>query len=333
MNFSWEVYRELNPDLVKAGLKTPNDFVNHYIVHGKNEKRKYSVYQLYPDFNPSVYSHNYKDLIQFNVSQLELHWIKHGKKEGRDYKPIQPIQPIQPVKPLVLNKYSLINGIDIIYWINLDRSKDRRIIMENMLKNIKVPNKRISASDGKLLPNIKKNFIFNLSTSNQPPGVYGCLLSHLRAIQQFYESGKNIALILEDDISLDFMPYWNKNLSTIISQAPLDWDIIMMSYTNIDINRHRMLFNRWGPDIYSTMAYIINKRGAHKIMNLNKNGKWLINTKDPVADIVIYEKCNTYVYRYPYFTINEEMNSLIHNEHLALHNLSKNMTKAIWLNG
>jgi GR25 family glycosyltransferase involved in LPS biosynthesis len=326
MNFNWEVYRELNPDLVKGGLKTQFDFVNHYNVHGKTENRKYSVYQLYPDFNPVIYSQNYGDLGGLNLRQLELHWIKHGKNEGRSYKPKNPI------KLVTVNKYGLINGIDTIYWINLDRSKDRRVLMENMFKKIKVPNKRISASDGKLIPNIASNFIA-FTPKNQSPGVYGCLLSHLRTIKEFYISNKNIALVLEDDISLEFMPFWKRDIRTIIGQAPMDWDIIMLHYTDIDPNNHRNLYNRWKPNICSTMAYLINKRGAQKIMSLNKNGKWFIPVKDHVADVVVYNCCNTYIYRYAYFTINSKLNSLLHNEHLELHNRSKNMTKAIWLNG
>lgn len=324
MSFNWEVYKELNLDLEKAGLKTKQDFERHYIVHAKRDNRQYSLYQLYPDFNPINYSRNYDDLRGLSVYNLEAHWIKHGRKEGRKYQSIG--------KPAVTNKFTLINGVDIIYWINLDRSKDRKVLMDNILNNIKVKNKRISASDGNLIPNIKSNFI-TVVPNNQPNGVYGCLLSHLRTIKEFWDSKQNFALILEDDISLDFMKYWNKDLKTIIGQAPVDWDIIMISYTDTNPNNHINLYNRWNPTISSTMAYIINRKGCEKIMKLYKNDKWFINTKDHVADVVVYNNCNTYVYRYPYFTINSNINSLIHNDHLELHNKSKQLTRNIWING
>jgi GR25 family glycosyltransferase involved in LPS biosynthesis len=324
MSFNWEVYKELNQDLEKAGLKTKYDFERHYIVHGKKENRQYSLYKLYPDFNPIIYGRNYNDLRGLSVYNLEVHWIKHGRKEGRTYKPMGT--------PEITNKFSLINGIDIIYWINLDRSKDRRVLMENILKNIKVSNKRIIGSDGSLIPNIKSNFVFSIP-SNQPNGVYGCLLSHLRTINEIWNSKKSIALILEDDISLDFMRYWNKDLKTIIGQAPIDWDIIMISYTDTNPNNHINLYNKWNPTICSTMAYIINRKGCEKIMKMYKNDKWFINTKDHVADVVVYNNCKTYVYRYPYFTINSNINSLIHNDHLNLHNLSKHFAQKMWING
>lgn len=86
MSFNWIIYKELNPDLSLAGLNTQQDLEKHYIIHGKQEKRNTSVYQLYPDFNPTVYRNLYGDLKNLSNSELEIHWIVHGKKEGRNYK-------------------------------------------------------------------------------------------------------------------------------------------------------------------------------------------------------------------------------------------------------
>jgi hypothetical protein len=38
--FNWELYRNSNPDLVRAGLKTKEAFENHFINHGIKEGRK-----------------------------------------------------------------------------------------------------------------------------------------------------------------------------------------------------------------------------------------------------------------------------------------------------
>lgn len=46
MSFQWELYRDFNPDLVAAGLKTKRDFETHWRNHGCREGRKYSVIQL-----------------------------------------------------------------------------------------------------------------------------------------------------------------------------------------------------------------------------------------------------------------------------------------------
>lgn len=56
--------------------------------------------------------------------------------------------------------YSIINGIDFITWINLDRSNTRRLHMEDLLSNIPISNVRISAVDG-MNNSIRKSGKFN----------------------------------------------------------------------------------------------------------------------------------------------------------------------------
>ena len=45
--------------------------------------------------------------------------------------------------------YYKINFVDHICWINMDKSIQRKIHMEDILKNINIPNTRIQAIDGK----------------------------------------------------------------------------------------------------------------------------------------------------------------------------------------
>jgi hypothetical protein len=85
MSFNWKIYRELNPDLLKAGLNDQNKLSKHYLLHAKADKRLYSVYQLYPDFNPITYKEKYDDLKNMSIEDLELHWIKNGRYEKRSY--------------------------------------------------------------------------------------------------------------------------------------------------------------------------------------------------------------------------------------------------------
>jgi hypothetical protein len=80
MNFSWIIYRELNRDLITAGLKTKEEYERHFIRHGKNEGRKWNIYQIYPYFNPYIYINNYKQLNGLNIEQIELHWLNIGSK-------------------------------------------------------------------------------------------------------------------------------------------------------------------------------------------------------------------------------------------------------------
>ena len=63
MSFNWKVYKYLNSDLK---LSTPEEYEEHYLNNKKikknKDRRKSSVYDLYPDFNPIIYRKNYSDL-------------------------------------------------------------------------------------------------------------------------------------------------------------------------------------------------------------------------------------------------------------------------------
>jgi GR25 family glycosyltransferase involved in LPS biosynthesis len=85
------------------------------------------------------------------------------------------------------NKYNFINDIDKIYWINLEKSVDRRINMENILSNFVISNERIPAIDGTIDNNIKSNY-FILDNIDEYPNYsnteYAILASHLYTINK-----------------------------------------------------------------------------------------------------------------------------------------------------
>jgi hypothetical protein len=85
MSFNWEIYSLLNPDLKKAGLTTKQQLEKHYRINGFKENRNTNLYQLYPDFNVTNYKNNYIDLCHMNNQQLEIHWLRNGRYENRQY--------------------------------------------------------------------------------------------------------------------------------------------------------------------------------------------------------------------------------------------------------
>ena len=115
------------------------------------------------------------------------------------------------------------DGIDVIYWINLDRSIDRRNHMEKIFKDPVFKNtniERISAVDGKNPTGVypKLNFIHKQKNDYE----YACMLSHLDSISRFSNTNYDVAMIMEDDITLDFKKYWRKSVREIIQNAPPD---------------------------------------------------------------------------------------------------------------
>ena len=228
-----------------------------------------------------------------------------------------------------INDY--LNCIDIIYWINLDRSEIRRTNMTKLLSTINIPSHRIIATDGK---NISDNDLYkNFSHIQKYRSKieYACLLSHLNSIKIFTESSNNIALILEDDISLEYLQYWNKNICQIINEAPPDWEIIMLNYVSKTVLVETYTLNQ-SDLINCCQSYLINKKGAKKIIDsIYKNNIFnLDDTRLHTSDNYIYGSLITYTYKYPYFTYPINNDSTIHESHLDFHNLTKSIAFVSW---
>jgi GR25 family glycosyltransferase involved in LPS biosynthesis len=221
-----------------------------------------------------------------------------------------------------------LDGIDVIYWINLDRSLERK---ENMLKMLNdpvfqdIPKIRIQATDGKKPDEMYKKLGEYNKQDSATDLEYGCLLSHMDAIRTFYDSGHDVALILEDDITLEFKKYWKKSIKQITTDAPKDWDIIMLWHNvspdgfNIEeIKKHSVEDG--------AVSYLVSRNGAKKLIKDSyKNGKYNLTSEfHHKSDIYIYGKLNTYVYKYPMFVFPTDNDSELHQSHVELlHNVSK----------
>ena len=202
------------------------------------------------------------------------------------------------MKVLETNDY--LEGIDVIYWINLDRSPDRQKRMKKMFKDPAFEGKkivRITAVDGKArgIDQVLNANFDGMKPEKFTKVEYACLLSHLNAIKQFSESNNEVALIMEDDMTLEFKPYWKKSAKQIMKQAPTDWEIIQLCYIlqGNNLNLPKKIYTKNNNRYFSTGAYIINKK--------NNNIPKIIHSSNPTADLYLYNIFNTYVYKYPLF--------------------------------
>lgn len=221
------------------------------------------------------------------------------------------------------------DGVDVIYWINLDRSKDRRTYMETLLESPEftgIPKIRVKAVDGKSEKTAMFKKFNMVRQQNTTDIEYACFLSHMEAIRKFAESKyTGVALILEDDITLDYKRFWKKTVRQITSSAPKDWDIIQLCYINKSLSVYPT--EEFSDRQYSAAAYIINKDAAKRFISQTySNEKYhLENSTQHVSDVYIYEKLKTYTYKYPMFIYKMENTSTIHTTHLDYHVLSRKM--------
>jgi len=241
----------------------------------------------------------------------------------------------------LFSSIDFLDGIDIVYYINLDRSKDRRDTMEEMFKDPVFngkPIQRIAAIDGKDM----NEPVYDKLTLTQKRNTkleYACLLSHLTTIKTFAElSLYENALILEDDMTLEFKKLWKKSLRTIIEEAPMDWEIIQLCYITggmlrADYTLNNYQRNRYG-GIASMGAYIINKTAAKKLMTEMYDpvsGKYTLRDYHThEADHYLYKVLRTYTYKWPYFIYPTVNTSTLHPEDLNSHIRSKKRIEALY---
>lgn len=169
------------------------------------------------------------------------------------------------------------------YIINLDRNTSRLVGSMNYYNQSDlnfVPLQRFSAIDGN---NLDLNKIKNIVTpavynglvhidetntrthdAQLTRGMIGCYLSHLELFNKIIKSKYNNGIIFEDDIIINSNIY--KNVIKRIDEIfPPDWDIILLGYITIfeyeDMKDYYKAYKFWG-----TQGYIINKRGAKKML-------------------------------------------------------------------
>ena len=154
---------------------------------------------------------------------------------------------------------------DKIFIINLERRTDRKDQMIKMLNKFCIENYEfVEALDGKdieisnefeKIKNSKKTKIVNT-------GHYGCLLSHIKALELAQKQNLKSVLILEDDVILDEDYYKLINITKI----PNNYDMI---YLGGIIPQIKFFPIGWakGDEIMGTYAYLVP---SHMYSNILK---------------------------------------------------------------
>jgi GR25 family glycosyltransferase involved in LPS biosynthesis len=235
-------------------------------------------------------------------------------------------------------------GVDVIYWINLKQATERRKHMETILRDPafdSIEKIRMNAVDAN---NAMKKFTIPvedvLSVNHRVTGKeYACLASHLDTIRMFSKSKFETAIILEDDVSLDLKPYWRKTIQKLMDQAPPDWDILRLhhgdvkqkeAYAKLTYPCYSTKFPRFNPQCkWGTISYLIHKRAALKLMRLWNGKTYQLPTNTfHVADYFLYDLLTTYSYKYPYFLDRKDNDTQIQPEQDRIQN---NRTRRIFL--
>lgn len=189
-----------------------------------------------------------------------------------------------------------------IYYINMDRSVDRREHMEKQLSNETntIPYTRLEAIDGETHPLTPKerrmlrraNFMHNNPNTKAKNGCMGCVLSHMKLLDVIQESGlgeHECALVLEDDAILH--PTFFAELEALCGDLPDDalvvhvgmtkearWSLFVpwdLSNQTVEENIGLLMERTVTPHVGvlrtdrnpCTLAYLITRKGVQAIMD------------------------------------------------------------------
>lgn len=247
--------------------------------------------------------------------------------------------------------FDILNSKKInLYYINLEKSKDRNTEFLSKLNHRLYNPIRINAENEESIKdyNIKYNKICNLVTNIE----FACLISHIKAICKAYQNETEYALICEDDM------YFNKdiNIDYLVSLLPSTFDFLQLHicclrnpyYNYIEnpiykFQNSNIIFLQHDSNIFSNACYILSKKAMRTILdkfikfNLNIDLD-NINTYNNIdlfdniicfdftksnllciADIILFEDLEKYVYTNKIIDINTKLLSTIS----PLHDLNK----------
>lgn len=185
------------------------------------------------------------------------------------------------------------------YYINLDRSKDRKKHIEEQIKTYKVSNiERVKAFDGSKIKDLKVGEIDgyrykNTKTPNCKKSELAITLSHILAINKAFEKNNEHAIIVEDDIDFLLMPYWNLNFNDLLKDIPEDCDILLLAHSAIEKNI-KIISNKIKPTRVSGVCYLVTKKGMEKINKYYNDKEFIFSQKDMLWDWDFLNKMNTY---------------------------------------
>lgn len=154
------------------------------------------------------------------------------------------------------------NSLPLLYYINLDYRIDRNSEILEWLDESGFPDEKVHRISAVHIPG---------------RGHLGCLLSHIKVIDEFLKTSESYAIILEDDFTpLDQTTIWKSVQRVIDDKVP--FDMIMLAY-NVLVSEpldgieylHKVKAS------LTSSGYIVSREFARKL---------LLNFKDAVEKLV-----------------------------------------------
>lgn len=163
-----------------------------------------------------------------------------------------------------------------VFFINLDRRKERMAYMERQLRDLDVDYERISAIDGRRMHKCEKKAAVNafrwwcVNGYKPRDGEIGCALSHQNAYRIMVERNLPCACVMEDDIGLD--KRFGEMLDAVerfIAEGNSPRVFLLAPYLHRAVAEGASVSFRkvrWGA---STGGYVVTRSAAERLLAVN----------------------------------------------------------------
>ncbi|XP_018028155.1 glycosyltransferase 25 family member isoform X2 [Hyalella azteca] len=181
-------------------------------------------------------------------------------------------------------------GLDQVYYLNLDKRKDRREQMEYILDTVGIAAQRVQAVDGNDLTEEVKNELgvkeiegFLDPNLHRPVsrGEMGGTITHYNIWNNIIDNKYEKAMVFEDDVQ--FFPNFKENLRSLLAHlanARIEWDFIFLGYKDLEAELPKLEVPG-APMLevskysYWLVGYLISQSGALKLVNADPLSKIL----------------------------------------------------------
>jgi GR25 family glycosyltransferase involved in LPS biosynthesis len=195
-----------------------------------------------------------------------------------------------------------LEGLPTIHYISLEESVDRRTNLENWFQKYNITN---------YVPHLFKRFeeynyeLVGPYTHLLAHHSKGPITSHFCLLKELYETyDDEYFLIVEDDLSLEPVQYWNFTWQEFYQNLPEDWNCVQLVVLR-EYDCKEFYFEKRKEKDWCAAAYLIKREYVKLLLDLYyQNNYFNLNIKDvdypPIIELLLFSN-NPGVYSFPLF--------------------------------
>jgi len=164
---------------------------------------------------------------------------------------------------------SKLKGIPPIYYFNLDHRTDRREYLEKQFLEYGIIDyHRVNSSRYSVENYEEWKSKVKIDKLRTQVWFLATLVDRIHGIIDWYNSNvSETCLVIEDDICLEPVQYWNFDWETFVNNLPCNWECIQLHI--IGEAFIKMNLSKWSINNHSTGCILINRSYAEKLIKLH----------------------------------------------------------------